>query len=602
MLHPDIIQQRKILGVDNRKLRKSPKWIFPRSLENIYRRLLLTININLQSQVNTILLPNLNMLSQEAQTFRPDTATRIVDQYAPKITALFNTISLNLTDTVKQQFIKTQLITTANNVSTFNNKQFKKVMHGILGIQPFIAEPWLNNELSGFVHQNTELIKSLQNQSLSDLHGIVMRGFQQGLRPTDIVEQIKGRYQVQNKRANLIARDQIGKLNGQLTQLRQKSAGIESYIWRTSMDERVRPEHAEREGQEFRWDQPPDDGNPGEPINCLIGEAKIFSLVYCKKFFRRFYHGKATKIITSSGESIIATPKHPILTTRGWLSAQKINVRDNIVYISPQGFDVFKCNKQHIKPTFKKIFEFLYIIFGVNFSAGSANQFHGDGIVNEQVDIIDMDSCLLNDFEIQGFSQDICENIFTCADMALDFLSPNRSIMNILNALAFPSSSFISFFSKLFSLVFCEPFHSYEVCFRTIAELNIVFDKTGFDAISGDSIIFRKPQYAFTIEILFNNLFFRKLLAVMRRTFPVNNCMSILAYCDRQRIGITRESFGNFMQVDSRLHKLVSVVDKSSIILKDHVYNLENHYGSYIIADNAIVGNCRCTAEPVIKE
>lgn len=40
------------------------------------------------------------------------------------------------------------------------------------------------------------------------------------------------------------------------------------YIWRTMKDGNVRNKHIIREGLVFEWSRPPDDGNPGEPINC----------------------------------------------------------------------------------------------------------------------------------------------------------------------------------------------------------------------------------------------------------------------------------------------------------------------------------------------
>jgi len=39
-------------------------------------------------------------------------------------------------------------------------------------------------------------------------------------------------------------------------------------VWRGILDARERPEHVAREGKEFSWKNPPDDGHPGEPINC----------------------------------------------------------------------------------------------------------------------------------------------------------------------------------------------------------------------------------------------------------------------------------------------------------------------------------------------
>ena len=34
------------------------------------------------------------------------------------------------------------------------------------------------------------------------------------------------------------------------------------------VDERERAHHVDREGKEFNWDKPPDDGHPGQPILC----------------------------------------------------------------------------------------------------------------------------------------------------------------------------------------------------------------------------------------------------------------------------------------------------------------------------------------------
>lgn len=40
------------------------------------------------------------------------------------------------------------------------------------------------------------------------------------------------------------------------------------YIWHTAQDGKVRPEHAEREGQVFEWRNPPEGGHPKEDHGC----------------------------------------------------------------------------------------------------------------------------------------------------------------------------------------------------------------------------------------------------------------------------------------------------------------------------------------------
>lgn len=70
------------------------------------------------------------------------------------------------------------------------------------------------------------------------------------------------------RRGDIVAADQSQKLNGAHARVRQGAAGVDSYTWRTQGDDRVRDEHVARDGLAFRWDSPPEDGHPGEPINC----------------------------------------------------------------------------------------------------------------------------------------------------------------------------------------------------------------------------------------------------------------------------------------------------------------------------------------------
>lgn len=73
---------------------------------------------------------------------------------------------------------------------------------------------------------------------------------------------------VSASRAEFLARDSVLSLNAAINESRMVEAGVEEYIWSTSQDERVREEHAEREGETFRWDDPPEDGHPGEAALC----------------------------------------------------------------------------------------------------------------------------------------------------------------------------------------------------------------------------------------------------------------------------------------------------------------------------------------------
>lgn len=55
---------------------------------------------------------------------------------------------------------------------------------------------------------------------------------------------------------------------GLINQLRQADLGIESYVWRTRDDGKVRSTHAANAVRVFRWDDPPFTGHPGHDHNC----------------------------------------------------------------------------------------------------------------------------------------------------------------------------------------------------------------------------------------------------------------------------------------------------------------------------------------------
>lgn len=55
---------------------------------------------------------------------------------------------------------------------------------------------------------------------------------------------------------------------GLVNELRQRGLGIESYVWRSRDDGKVRSSHARFDDQRFNWDDPPEGGHPGQDFNC----------------------------------------------------------------------------------------------------------------------------------------------------------------------------------------------------------------------------------------------------------------------------------------------------------------------------------------------
>jgi SPP1 gp7 family putative phage head morphogenesis protein len=119
---------------------------------------------------------------------------------------------------------------------------------------------------------NVELITNATGDFLDQVRDILdeMEG-----EPADSIrEALEERVGVSNSRGALIARDQTLRLNSQIAEHRQRSAGVRKYTWVTAGDERVRPGHAELDGEVIEWDDPPvvdDDGtraHAGRDFQC----------------------------------------------------------------------------------------------------------------------------------------------------------------------------------------------------------------------------------------------------------------------------------------------------------------------------------------------
>lgn len=217
-------------------------------------------------------ISDLNSLARETvlKFYRSKIASRLDQINVPpnsSLTALFDAIEAQYGQEVDLPD-QAELEQIAETTSNHNRRQVDRQFQSVLGVQPLQGEPWLGKELDNWVQINTGLVKSVPKQYLDKLELMVMNAFQAGTRPADLGQQISKLFWVTKNRGKLIARDQISKLTGNLTMLRQKDVGVTQYIWRTSMDERVRATHMHNEGKAFKWSDPPATGHPGQDINC----------------------------------------------------------------------------------------------------------------------------------------------------------------------------------------------------------------------------------------------------------------------------------------------------------------------------------------------
>ncbi len=140
------------------------------------------------------------------------------------------------------------------------------------------AQTGVEGVLRARLRDNVNLITTIAPTALGQVEDVIQEGFRSGLRVEELAKSIAERFSVAESRAELIARDQTGKLNAQLSEARNREVGATRYVWQISGapegDGRVREEHLELQGQTFSYDDPPvvakngDRANPGEYFQC----------------------------------------------------------------------------------------------------------------------------------------------------------------------------------------------------------------------------------------------------------------------------------------------------------------------------------------------
>lgn len=151
-----------------------------------------------------------------------------------------------------------------------SDKQFIEILYKQTGLDltGLMKDEDLEQAVAEAIAINVSLIKSIPEQYLARVEQAVLNGLQSGQLNKTLAEELQKIHAITRNRAQLIATDQMAKINSRLGQIRQQKMGVTHYTWSTSRDERVRHSHRLRDGQIFAWDNPPDDGHAGMAIRC----------------------------------------------------------------------------------------------------------------------------------------------------------------------------------------------------------------------------------------------------------------------------------------------------------------------------------------------
>lgn len=233
-----------------RPSKRLPVQAHPDTVAVAYERELVRVVAAQRAAVDRVLGPVLERLEEEQEAVRQDEAI-------PDLGALIRQARTEFERTITKRTIEGIGQRAGEQLDLFNSRQVERQLGAVLPIDVRASFGSTAEEVGAFTRQGVDLIGSMSSSYFDEVQAQVQAGFEAGRRASSIAKDINRRGEVSESRARFIARDQVSKLNGRLTQKRQGDLGITKYVWRTSGDSRVRSRHRELDGQTFSWDEPP---------------------------------------------------------------------------------------------------------------------------------------------------------------------------------------------------------------------------------------------------------------------------------------------------------------------------------------------------------
>lgn len=121
---------------------------------------------------------------------------------------------------------------------------------------PFYEET-LEDLVNKWTYESTRQITSYPEEYLGKIQEIISWGFTTHQPLVNVYRRIEKITGDTRSHVRMIARDQMGTLNCQMTRYEHESMGVTHYVWVTKRDNRVRECHRELNGKVFSWNNPP---------------------------------------------------------------------------------------------------------------------------------------------------------------------------------------------------------------------------------------------------------------------------------------------------------------------------------------------------------
>ena len=280
---------------------QAPAWIYPFQYEREYSKVIAQM---LAPVVEAI---RFEFSREKLETWTAEMRADVrqdgfADALSLSIDDLFKiVVKLFVTDPEPRRLLVSTL---GFDISNFNRGQMGRILDRLVGVKSVTTEDWETDVVKVWGRDNMTLIRGLAEDVIKKINVEISNGTMFGKTAKEMENAVNellngqiGNYKNPGYRAKLIARDQVGKINGYMTERRQKDVGISFYEWSTSGDERVRASHKAMDGKLCRWDDSSvmsEDGGktwisrpadmvgkiPGSDIQCRCSALPWFNDIY----------------------------------------------------------------------------------------------------------------------------------------------------------------------------------------------------------------------------------------------------------------------------------------------------------------------------------
>lgn len=225
---------------------------------------------------------------------RGDSRTDGIGDLDRFIRRIFQEIAIAISNRIDSLHLESRLNEISKMAKNLAIREWKRAVRTTLGIDilsDYYKGSFYASAIQKWIDDNVAKIKTIPGNTLDNMRSSILDGYVNGRSIRAVQKEIQEEYSVSKHKAQMLARDQIGSLNAQITQAQQRDAGVTHYKWSTSKDARVRDCHAELDGQIIAWDDPPEmwyetkkDGrvytgrrcHPGEDYCCRCVPIPVF--------------------------------------------------------------------------------------------------------------------------------------------------------------------------------------------------------------------------------------------------------------------------------------------------------------------------------------